>query len=253
MIRLSDADYRGVLRFLYEAGEVEEADAFPRPLRSSLAALLRVDDIWCWAFPDGRKEFRWGFGAAAVDDAFPPDVARQFDGRHAHEDPMSPFTRFLNVPVRRSDVISRRAWQRTGIWATIDRPLGSKDWTRLMLGSEHALLARLEFDSCVREIDDRVVGVLQLLAPHLRQLLRRAEVRACFRDDAGLLTPREREILALVASGRTNGELARILWISPHTVRKHLENAFDKLGVHTRTAAVARAFGGAGHPHDAGD
>jgi DNA-binding CsgD family transcriptional regulator len=34
-----------------------------------------------------------------------------------------------------------------------------------------------------------------------------------------------------------------MLWISPNTVRKHLENAFDKLEVHTRTAAVARAFG----------
>jgi DNA-binding CsgD family transcriptional regulator len=31
-----------------------------------------------------------------------------------------------------------------------------------------------------------------------------------------------------------------MLWISPNTVRKHLENAFAKLGVHTRTAAAAR-------------
>jgi hypothetical protein len=33
--------------------------------------------------------------------------------------------------------------------------------------------------------------------------------------------------------------VARLLWISPGTVRKHLENAYDKLGVHTRTGAVA--------------
>jgi DNA-binding CsgD family transcriptional regulator len=32
------------------------------------------------------------------------------------------------------------------------------------------------------------------------------------------------------------------LWISPGTVRKHLENAYERLGVHTRTGAVAAAF-----------
>jgi DNA-binding CsgD family transcriptional regulator len=53
------------------------------------------------------------------------------------------------------------------------------------------------------------------------------------------LTPREREILDLVAEGRTNAEIAERLWVSPLTVRKHLENVYAKLGVHTRTAAVA--------------
>lgn len=55
------------------------------------------------------------------------------------------------------------------------------------------------------------------------------------------LTAREREILTLIAQGRTNAEVARALWISPATVRKHLENAYTKLGVTTRTAAVRRA------------
>jgi len=40
----------------------------------------------------------------------------------------------------------------------------------------------------------------------------------------------------------TNQEIAALLLVSPHTVRTHLEHAFKKLGVHTRTAAVARAF-----------
>lgn len=54
------------------------------------------------------------------------------------------------------------------------------------------------------------------------------------------LTRREREILNLVAEGRTNAEIATGLWLAPGTVRRHLENVFRKLGVHTRTAAVAR-------------
>ncbi len=47
-------------------------------------------------------------------------------------------------------------------------------------------------------------------------------------------------MLGLVARGKTNGEIAGALWLSPGTVRKHLENAFEKLDVHTRTAAAAR-------------
>ena len=53
------------------------------------------------------------------------------------------------------------------------------------------------------------------------------------------MSPREREILELVAQGLTNAQVARMLWISPGTVRKHLENAYEKLDVHTRTGAVA--------------
>ena len=53
------------------------------------------------------------------------------------------------------------------------------------------------------------------------------------------LTPREREILDLVADGKTNAEIAESLWVSRGTVRKHLDNVYAKLGVHTRTAAAA--------------
>ena len=49
--------------------------------------------------------------------------------------------------------------------------------------------------------------------------------------------------MSLVGEGMTNGQIAQTLWVSPHTVRKHLENAFEKLGVSNRTAAAARVFG----------
>jgi DNA-binding CsgD family transcriptional regulator len=53
------------------------------------------------------------------------------------------------------------------------------------------------------------------------------------------VTPREREVLALVAEGLSNREIARALSVVPSTVAKHLEQAYAKLGAHSRTAAVA--------------
>ena len=57
------------------------------------------------------------------------------------------------------------------------------------------------------------------------------------------LTTREQDVLGWVSRGKTNAQVAEVLWISPGTVRKHLENAYAKLGVRTRTAAVARFAG----------
>jgi LuxR family maltose regulon positive regulatory protein len=55
------------------------------------------------------------------------------------------------------------------------------------------------------------------------------------------LSPREQEILELIAAGLTNPEIAIKLVISPETVKKHTGNIYGKLGVHSRTEAAARA------------
>jgi DNA-binding CsgD family transcriptional regulator len=64
-------------------------------------------------------------------------------------------------------------------------------------------------------------------------------------DARGSLTPRESEILALVAEGRTNGEIGRQLFISTKTVSVHVSNILGKLGASGRTeaAAIARRDG----------
>ncbi len=55
------------------------------------------------------------------------------------------------------------------------------------------------------------------------------------------LTPRELEILTLVAQGRSNGDIARQLFISPKTVSVHVSNILAKLGATGRTEAAAMA------------
>jgi DNA-binding NarL/FixJ family response regulator len=56
------------------------------------------------------------------------------------------------------------------------------------------------------------------------------------------LTPRELEVLRLVAAGKSNREIASALVISEHTVARHMQNIFAKLDVSSRTAAGAFAF-----------
>ncbi len=56
------------------------------------------------------------------------------------------------------------------------------------------------------------------------------------------LTARELEVLRLVAAGKSNRAIAATLVISEHTVARHLQNIFAKLGVSSRTAASAFAF-----------
>jgi len=57
-----------------------------------------------------------------------------------------------------------------------------------------------------------------------------------------LLTSRERQVLELLVKGMTNKEIADILVITPNTVKRHLKAVFEKLEVHTRAAAVAKAM-----------
>jgi DNA-binding NarL/FixJ family response regulator len=85
-------------------------------------------------------------------------------------------------------------------------------------------------------------GVFETLgaAPDLREVKSLIGTAAA-RDSYGL-TPRELEVLRLVAAGRSNREIAEALVISEHTVARHVQNIFAKLRVPSRTAAVAFAF-----------
>lgn len=62
------------------------------------------------------------------------------------------------------------------------------------------------------------------------------------RETMSGLTPREQEVLALLAEGKTNDEIAGLLTISAHTVARHRENLMGKLGLHSRSELVKYAI-----------
>ncbi|MGR2752065.1 response regulator [Agromyces arachidis] len=88
-----------------------------------------------------------------------------------------------------------------------------------------------------------VVAGETVLAPSIAaKLVTRVRQRATSARPEPALSPRELDVLRLVADGRSNPEIARLLHIGEATVKTHLVNAFGKLGVNDRTRAVTRAM-----------
>lgn len=78
----------------------------------------------------------------------------------------------------------------------------------------------------------------------VHELMQKLEKQKAGSDLPDALTDREREVLDLLAEGLTNKEIAEALVISTNTVKRHLKAIFEKLDVHTRSAATARVVGG---------
>ncbi len=99
--------------------------------------------------------------------------------------------------------------------------------------------AREEIDRAIDRLTDLKAGLELARATALRDSFDTPAPRV----DAGGsgLTPRELEVLRLVADGLSNGSIAERLFVSEHTVHRHVANIFNKLGVSSRAAAVAQA------------
>lgn len=105
----------------------------------------------------------------------------------------------------------------------------------VLAGAAGYLLKDAEPEEILRGITGAAAGELVLS--------RELENRALRRLAGGVprLTDRERDVLRAVARGLANKEIARALFVSEGTVKTHLVHAFEKLGVSSRTGAVAEA------------
>lgn len=83
----------------------------------------------------------------------------------------------------------------------------------------------------VRHLLEEALALLARMEPGLTYSLPATHTRI---GHDGRLSPREREVLALVAQGRTNKAIAEALFVSPNTVKTHVASLFTKLDVDTR-------------------
>jgi ATP/maltotriose-dependent transcriptional regulator MalT len=132
--------------------------------------------------------------------------------------------------------------------ALVNLRRASQAWHELEAPYE-AARARVLVGQACRTLGDEDAFVLELdaarsvfeelgAAPDVASV----DALAGFASDTHGLTARELEVLRLVASGKSNKEIAAALIISEHTVARHVQNIFTKLGVASRTAAGAYAF-----------
>jgi DNA-binding CsgD family transcriptional regulator len=241
---LTAHDYKAALDFVGFAAEVEGTDAFPEPVLDRLRQIVPCDAISYGDYSGPARRRRAIRIASAGAVSIPPAVAEAMDALRG-----SPLvTRMCSAgrAVRQSDLVSRRQLRRTPLYQEVARPLGIEHTMELWLGHRDGIIGGFTFDSTWRDFADRDKQLLEVLVPQLVRLHRAARSRSRRAGEsaaADALTPRELEIVRLVADGLTTPQIAAALTIAPGTVRKHVENALGKLGVRTRAAAVRLVFG----------
>ncbi len=147
------------------------------------------------------------------------------------------FGRLRGEVMMTEDFFSTRQWHSTGMYTDCLGPCGVDKSLVMPLPGPPGIARRLVFFGRPgRCFGEEHRSAAMLLQPHIADALRRRSRRTAARP----LTPRQREILRMVAAGHTNTMIASQLGRSAATVRKHLENAFARLGASSRTEAVAK-------------
>jgi DNA-binding CsgD family transcriptional regulator len=248
--------YEALLDFLLAAVAVEGTAPFPPHLLTGLRQVARCETVAYreWSPHEMLED------ALAADE---PQQTRRVWAAYRHvrqHDPLPGYASGVGVsplPDRGwpgqvlaiSDFMSDREFRSGALYAEICKPRGVRAVMKAFLPTGGATGASVVFETTRSRFDDSDRAVVQRLVPLLAQLRRNAHARTAYQeprdstapDRARLqrLTPREQVVLARAAAGETNTVIAQALFVSPGTVRKHLEHIYDKLEVHTRTQAAA--------------
>ena len=123
-------------------------------------------------------------------------------------------------------------------WQELEAPRETAR-TRALIGQACAALG--DMDTAVMELEAALDSFARLgAAPELARV--ESLIRRLAHRDTHGLTARELQVLRLLATGKSNHQIAADLVISDHTVRRHVQNTFAKIGVSSRAAATAFAF-----------
>ncbi|MDQ5808856.1 MAG: LuxR C-terminal-related transcriptional regulator [Actinomycetota bacterium] len=197
---------------------------------------------------------------SVVSIAVPPAPLHIYDAyaKHAHEHPIVRHMERTGDggPLRISDVVDRRTFHSLTLYAEVCAELGIEHQVAFTLPAPVGhMLAIVLSRRGERDFTDEECELLARARPHLIQAYRNALEHTALLRQIGLapalppadlpaygLTEREAEVIRRVASGRSNRDIAGELGLSARTVQKHLERAYRKLGVSSRSEAARIAW-----------
>ena len=242
-VGITERDVQQMLAITRDYSDEDASHTLPEELLHDLWQLVPCDEVSV----NGQDTPRWDFFAAqdytgatgptAQDEAL-AGAYREHYWKSSCSYPDR--TGDLAMIARSADlVVDGSPHGDSGMLSDYFRPLGLEHDIMVCLpaGGPQRTLRVLFFRGPGSDFSDRDIAVLTLLRPHLQAAYITAERR---RNGLVPLTPRQREILQYVEAGYTNRQIARRLFVSEATVGKHLENVFQRLGVSSRTAAVAK-------------
>ncbi len=240
---LTEHDLRGLLAVIEEGRRDHPTDGMPWAVLEGLAALVPCDEV---LFPEAdlarghgllSQWYRSGDRAMNIggDEGLPAEFweyIKQFapcDYPHRTGD--------LTSAVRWSDFYTTAQLHNTPLFTDYFGPEGWKHALHLSFPTLPGHYRKISFwRRTGLDFTERDRLVVELLRPHLWEIYVDGQRR---RRHIPQLSMREWEVLRLAHQGLGNIEIARRLFISVATVRKHMEHIFDRTGVRTRTAAAA--------------
>lgn len=234
-MRVTASDLRRIVQFLDSARPSDPADPVPPSTLSELTGLIAADQTdYFEVRPDGSiLAFSMAF------EEHHPAWLEEASVRLGDQNPLHPFRWApADGPLRMSEVISDRALQRLDYYNDFLWPAHIRDRLRVWLWRSTETAACVTLIRSGGRFSNRDKGVMAVLQPHLAAMRERS-IDADDRPEEVELTIREAQVVALVASGRSNAEIAHLLVLSPATVAKHLEHSYRKLRVTGRSEVAA--------------
>jgi LuxR family maltose regulon positive regulatory protein len=241
----------GVWHVRYFAARVAAAAGDVASLRTWLGELVAQHDTLPDITPQRLHPVAGLQGALALFEGDRPAARRAWQEVLEHESSADLFGQSAEVRVRFARLCLDDG-DRGGAAALLQPLLARVDdgpRGAVFAGADLAALAREEWSG---RLDDGKVATLRAwaaaLVPSFAEAASASEaVAPATRNDAAhkqgasgpQLSARELEVIGLIARGQSNKLIARALELSPHTVKRHVANALDKLGVTSRGAAAA--------------
>jgi len=242
MPRIVERDLARVTAFLAGTGAESPGDGLTRPMLAALCELLGAEEA---EYFELRRADRAVLALAESSDFDSVPGTDEALAAHGHENPIG-WRRWrpADGPMRLSARISHRALRRTAFYNEGMPPNRLTDTLKVWLHSDRASVACVQLWQRGGTFTQRQEDLLGVLQSHLIQLRLAAGAAVAVRGSAVALTRREAEVLTWAVRGASDMEIAARLGLSAGTVGKHLEHAFGRLGVHSRTEALWRLGSG---------